>query len=309
MTNKFRHLLQIKGLSAAFITDILNLAEQYRQKTTDATLTSCLQHLTVANLFFEPSTRTRTSFELAAKHLHGDTVSLNVSTSARCKGEDLLDTVRTLAAMQCQLMVIRHEDDGAAEYVANNIKDIAVINAGDGCHAHPTQALLDLFTIRHFKKSFDNLTVSIVGDIAHSRVANSLIHGLSIMGVKQIRLIGPENLLAQDKFSKFENIIFDANMESGITDSDVVVCLRIQKERMQAGDIPNGKEYFEAFGLTQKRLALAKDDAIVMHPGPINREVEIASSVADGPQSVILKQVEFGVIIRMAIMKLLAESI
>ena len=259
----------------------------------------------IFNIFFENSTRTRTTFEIAAKRLSADVVNLNIGSSSTSKGETLLDTVDNLCAMHADMFVVRHAQSGAAHLIARHVApEIHVINAGDGRHAHPTQALLDMFTIRHYKKEFHNLRVAIVGDILHSRVARSQIHALTTLGVPEVRVIAPKTLLPSHVEQLGVRVFHD--MEQGLRDVDVVLMLRLQNERMQGAALPSAQEYFKNYGLTQEKLALAKKDAIVMHPGPMNRGIEIDSSVADGEQSVILPQVTFGIAVRMAVMSLLA---
>jgi aspartate carbamoyltransferase catalytic subunit len=244
---------------------------------------------------------------LAAKRLSADVINMNIATSATSKGESLLDTIRNLEAMHVDMFVVRHALSGAAHFIAQNVAPgISVINAGDGNHAHPTQALLDMFTIRRHKKDFSSLRVAIIGDILHSRVARSQIQALSILGAKEIRVIAPKTLLPVEVTSL--GVTVSHNLEEGLQDIDVVIMLRLQKERMSGALLPSESEYFSNFGLTPEKLAIAKPDAIVMHPGPINRGVEIASEVADGPQSVILQQVSNGIAIRMAIMSLIMQT-
>jgi aspartate carbamoyltransferase catalytic subunit len=258
---------------------------------------------TIVNLFFEASTRTRTTFELAAKRLSADVLNININASSTVKGETLLDTLRNIEAMQCDMFVVRHWQSGAAEFVARHVKPhIAVLNAGDGRHAHPTQAMLDMFTIRRHKADFSRLKVAIVGDILHSRVARSQIHALGSLGVEEIRVVAPKTLLPD--FVETLGVQVFHNMETGLSNVDVIIMLRLQKERMQGALLPSEHEYFRCYGLTEKRLALAKSDVLVMHPGPINRGVEIDSRVADGPHSIILEQVTNGIAVRMAIMSI-----
>ena len=261
----------------------------------------------IFNLFFEPSTRTRTTFEIAAKRLSADVVNLNIATSSQSKGETLLDTVANLTAMHADMFIVRHGESGAAHLIARHVgPDIHVINAGDGRHAHPTQALLDMFTIRHYKGGFNNLRVAIVGDILHSRVARSEIHALTTLGVPEVRVIGPRTLLPRQVQKLGVHVFHD--MEAGLKDVDVVMMLRLQHERMNGALLPSAGEFFKSYGLTPEKLARAKPDAIVMHPGPMNRGVEIDSAVADGRQSVILPQVTFGIAVRMAVMGILAGN-
>jgi aspartate carbamoyltransferase catalytic subunit len=303
-TGHLRHFLTIEGLDKSILTEIMDRAEQFSSITTrQVKKVPLLRGKTIVNLFFENSTRTRTTFELAAKRLSADVMNLNINTSSASKGESLLDTLHNLQAMHSDMFVVRHNQSGAAEFIAENVADhVSVVNAGDGCHAHPTQAMLDMFTIRRHKGEFENLSVAIVGDILHSRVARSQIQALATLGVKDIRVIGPKTLLPSDCGSLGVNVYHD--LETGLADVDVVITLRLQFERMQGALLPSADEYFECYGLTDKTLAYAKPDAIVMHPGPINRGVEIASSVADGPQSVILEQVTHGIAVRMAVMSM-----
>lgn len=266
-----------------------------------------LRGKSVFNLFFENSTRTRTTFEIAAKRLSADVINLDIARSSTAKGETLLDTVANLSAMHADMFVVRHSESGAPHLIAQHCAPhVHVVNAGDGRHAHPTQGLLDMYTIRHFKKDFRNLTVAIVGDIVHSRVARSDIHALNILGVPEIRAVGPKTLVPGDLRDMGVRVCHD--MAEGVRDADVVIMLRLQNERMNGGMLPSSGEFFKHFGLTPDKLALAKPDAIVMHPGPINRGVEIASEVADGKSSVILPQVTFGIAVRMAVMAILAGN-
>ncbi|MEE8378997.1 MAG: aspartate carbamoyltransferase catalytic subunit [Gammaproteobacteria bacterium] len=301
---RLRHLLTIEGLKRQQIIDILDTAESFTSVSAQQVKkVPLLRGKTIVNLFFEPSTRTLTTFELAAKRLSADVLKINVNTSATVKGESLLDMLRNLEAMQCDMFVVRHGDSGAAHLIAQHVAPhISVINAGDGRHAHPTQALLDMFTIRRHKKEFAPLTVTIVGDIMHSRVARSQIHALTTLGVSEVRVVAPKTLIP-DQVERLGVHVFH-NLEEGLRDADVVIMLRLQKERMTGALLPSEQEYFQTFGLTEEKLKLAKPDAIVMHPGPINRGVEIASEVADGPQSVILEQVTNGIAVRMAVMSM-----
>ncbi|MGE0082173.1 MAG: aspartate carbamoyltransferase catalytic subunit [Thiohalomonadaceae bacterium] len=301
---RLRHFLSIEGLRRAHLEEILNLAESFigvgEQQVKKVPL---LRGKTIVNLFFENSTRTRTTFELAAKRLSADVLNMNIATSATSKGESLLDMLRNLEAMHCDMFVVRHADSGAAHFIARHVAPhISVINAGDGRHAHPTQAMLDMFTIRRRKGAFHNLKVAIVGDVLHSRVARSQIHALSLLGTPEIRVIGPRTLVPRDLTNLGVHVFHD--MAAGLAGVDVVIMLRLQRERMQGAYLPTEGEYFDLFGLTPEKLAHAKPDVIVMHPGPINRGVEIASEVADGPHSVILEQVTNGIAVRMAVMSL-----
>jgi aspartate carbamoyltransferase catalytic subunit len=266
----------------------------------------------VFNLFFENSTRTRTTFEIASKRLSADVINLNIAASSASKGESLLDTIDNLAAMHADMFVVRHATSGAPFLIAKHLNDtkqhhVHVVNAGDGRHAHPTQGLLDMYTIRHYKKDFHNLTVAIVGDVLHSRVARSDIHALTILGVPEVRVVAPRTLLPGGLEQMGVRIFTDMN--EGLKGVDVIIMLRLQNERMGGALLPSAQEYFKNYGLTPERLALAKPDAIVMHPGPMNRGVEIDSAVADGPQSVILSQVTFGIAVRMAVMSIVAGTV
>jgi len=261
----------------------------------------------VFNLFFEPSTRTRTTFEIAAKRLSADVINLNIAASSQTKGESLLDTVANLSAMQADIFVVRHDASGVPYLIARHVKPHEhVINAGDGRHAHPTQALLDLYTIRHYNGSFEQLSVAIVGDILNSRVARSDIHALLAMGVRDLRAVGPLTLLPVGLEEL--GLQVHTRLEEGIRNADVIIMLRLQNERMRGALLPSAQEYFGNYGLTPQALRHAKSDCIVMHPGPMNRGVEIDSTVADGPHSVILPQVSFGIAVRMAVLSMVASS-
>lgn len=299
---RLKHFLTIEGLDRSLLLDILNHAESFSGVGERAVKkVPLLRGKTIANLFFEPSTRTRTTFELAAKRLSADVLNLNISSSSAKKGESLLDTLQTLEAMHCDMFIVRHASSGAAHFIASKVAPgISVINGGDGRHAHPTQAMLDMFTIRRHKPDFSALRVAIVGDILHSRVARSEIHALSILGVKEIRVIGPKTLIPADIGTLGVEVIHD--LARGLKDVDVVVMLRLQQERMRSALLPGESEYFNLYGLTEQKLTAAKADAIVMHPGPINRGIEIDSQVADGKRSVILQQVSHGIAVRMAVM-------
>ncbi len=305
---KLKHFLDIEGLNHTVLTDILDTTESFTS-VTDRSIKKVpiLRGKTVANLFFESSTRTRSTFELAAQRLSADILNLNIDTSATIKGESLLDTLHNLEAMQIDMFVIRHQDSGSAHFFAQHVHPrVSVLNAGDGQHAHPTQAMLDMFTIRRHKKQFENLTVAIVGDIKHSRVARSQIHALNLLNTGQVRIIAPRTLIPKRADTLGAQIFND--LDSGLKDVDVIIMLRLQKERMTGALLPSEKEYFRQFGLTSERLSLAKPDAIVMHPGPANRGIEIESSVMDGSQSVILQQVTFGIAVRMAVLSMIASS-
>lgn len=301
-----RHLLGIEGLEPPYITDLLDLAENYALlNRSGKTGRDLLRRRTLINLFFEDSTRTRTSFELAGKRLGADVINMSVSTSSVNKGETLLDTATTLNAMHCDLLVVRHGQSGAPSLLARKV-DAAVINAGDGTHEHPTQALLDALTIRRRKGRLEDLTVAICGDVLHSRVARSNIHLLSAMGCR-IRVVGPPTLIPAEAESLGVSVHHD--MRAGLADADVVMMLRLQRERMTGGLVPSAREFFRFYGLDADKLAHARPDAIVMHPGPMNRGVEIDSDVADDPvRSVVAEQVEMGVAVRMAVLDVLARS-
>ncbi|MEK6663733.1 MAG: aspartate carbamoyltransferase catalytic subunit [Pseudomonadota bacterium] len=307
-TGALRHLLTIEGLSAKLIHSILDTAESFVSVgEREVKKVPLLRGKSIFNLFFEASTRTRTTFEIAAKRLSADVVNLNVSASSQSKGETLLDTVDNLSAMGADMFVVRHAQSGAAHFIARHVAPhIHVVNAGDGRHAHPTQGLLDMFTIRRFKKDFTQLRVAVVGDVMHSRVARSEIHALTTLGVPEVRVIAPRTLLPKGVESLGVHVFND--MQAGLKDVDVVMMLRLQNERMSGTFLPSAQEYFKYYGLTADKLKLAKPDAIVMHPGPMNRGVEIDSSVADGGQAVILPQVTFGIAVRMAVMSMLAGA-
>lgn len=296
-------LISIADLSRDSIIHILDTAKGFLPQKGDIQKIPALSGKIVANVFFEPSTRTLTTFEIAAKKLSADVINFNAQISSIVKGESLVDTMQTLQAMGCDLFVIRHSENGAVQHIADHLApNTPIINAGDGSHAHPTQALLDMLTIQQHKKDFSQVKIAIVGDVLHSRVARSQIHALKALGVPDIRVIGPKGLLPPEIDEMGVQVFHD--VEKGIEGVDVVSLLRLQKERMQRALIPDEKAYFEQFGLSTERLKAAKPDAIVMHPGPINRGVEISAEVADGPQSVILQQVRNGVAIRMAVISL-----
>ncbi len=305
-SGKIRHFLTIEGLPKQTLCNVLDAASSFMPVTKrEVKKVPLLRGKTIFNLFFESSTRTRTTFEIAAKRLSADVININVGDSALVKGESLLDTVANLSAMNADMFVVRHGQSGAPHLIAKHVApNINVINAGDGSHAHPTQALLDMYTIRHFKKKFEGLCVAIVGDISHSRVARSQIHALTTLGATEVRVIAPKTLLPLSIEQLGVSVFND--MDLGLKDVDVIIMLRLQRERMSGINLPSSQEFYRAYGLTRKRLSLAKTDAIVMHPGPINRGVEIESSVADGQSSVILPQVTFGIAVRMAVMSILA---
>ena len=299
------HLLGLEGLSKNHIEKILNVADDLLDDKGNLQKSKILRDMSVANLFFEPSTRTRNTFEIAAKRTSAKTINVDLENSATKKNETLMDTMHTLKAMQIDMFVIRHKQNGLPHRVAENIKGVSILNAGDGINAHPTQALLDMLTIRQHKKSFEDLSVAIVGDIRHSRVARSGIQAMKTLGTTDIRLIAPETLHYKEETPGLER--FDS-LEQGIEGADVIISLRLQKERMIAADIPDEQTYFDGFGLTSDKLKHAKQDAIIMHPGPVNRGIELSSEVADGPQSVILQQVTNGIAVRMAVMEILAGA-
>ena len=306
------HLLTTEDLPRETLVRILDTAASFLE-VSDRSVKKVplLRGKSVFNLFFENSTRTRTTFEIAAKRLSADVINLDVARSSTAKGETLLDTVDNLVAMHADMFVVRHSASGAPYLIAEHLHrtgrpEVHVVNAGDGRHAHPTQGLLDMYTIRHYKQDFSQLKVAIVGDILHSRVARSDIHALKTLGTAEIRAVGPQTLLPTAIEKMGVSVFHD--LRAGIKDCDVVIMLRLQNERMNGALLPSAAEYFKCYGLTPDTLALAKPDAIVMHPGPMNRGVEIASEVADGTQSVILPQVTFGIAIRMAVMSLLAGN-
>ena len=305
---KLKHFLSIEGLSCQLLTEILDTAQSFiTQPEQQIKKVPLLRGKSIVNLFFENSTRTRTTFELAAKRLSADVLSMSIATSSTSKGESLLDTIRNLEAMFVDMFIVRHAISGAAHFIAQHTAPhISVINAGDGQHAHPTQAMLDMFTIRQHKGDFSQLRVAIVGDILHSRVARSEIQALNTLGAKEVRVIAPKTLLPACVNSLGVSVSHD--MHEGLEDIDVVIMLRLQKERMTSALLPSESEYFKGFGLTEAKLKRAKPNAIVMHPGPINRGVEIDSKVADGCQSVILQQVSNGIAVRMAIMAMAMQT-
>jgi len=301
---RLKHFLTVEGLPRELLLYILDAAESFAGVGGRAVKkVPLLRGKTVVNLFFEPSTRTLTTFELAAKRLSADVLNVAVARSSTTKGESLLDTLRTLEAMHCDMFVVRHAESGAAHFIARHVAPhVSVINGGDGRHAHPTQAMLDMFTIRRHKGDFATLAVAIVGDIAHSRVARSQIHALTTLGAREVRVVGPKTLMPSGVEAMGVRAFHD--LERGLADCDVVIMLRLQRERMEAPLLPGEHEYFHCYGLTERRLAAARPDAIVMHPGPLNRGIEIASEVADGPRSVILNQVSYGIALRMAVMSI-----
>jgi aspartate carbamoyltransferase catalytic subunit len=308
--NELIHLLTLENLSKEHILKILDMANQFvsvGQHNREIKKVPLLRGKNVFNLFFENSTRTRTTFEIAAKRLSADVINLDIQASSAAKGETVLDTIDNLVAMQADILTVRHSESGAAAEIAAHVPaHVHIINAGDGANQHPTQGLLDMFTIRHFKQDFGKIKVAIIGDILHSRVARSDIAALKTLGCKEIRVIGPENLLPKNL--DVGGVKVYNSIEEGLLGVDVIIALRIQKERMKSHQVPDGEDFFNKWGLTINRLQLAKPDAIVMHPGPMNRGVEISSEVADGVQSVILQQVTFGIAVRMAVMSIIANS-
>ncbi|HEX6997323.1 MAG TPA: aspartate carbamoyltransferase catalytic subunit [Gammaproteobacteria bacterium] len=307
---ELRHLITLADLDRGHIEQIIDRATEYltgvgRPAPRDDTLAG----YTVANLFFEPSTRTRASFELAAKRLSADVLNLDVNMSSRTKGESIMDTIYTLQAMQVDVFVVRDASTGVPARIAQQVAPhVCVLNAGESEVSHPTQGLLDLMTVLRHKGSLERLTIAIVGDIAHSRVARSAYEAFTKFGAGELRVVGPPELLPGE--DEFAGAVRETELERGIAEADVVMALRLQRERFaQLGDIPDPQEYFRRYGLTLERLAHAKPDAIVMHPGPMNRGVEIESAVADGPQSVIQEQVTNGVAIRMAVLSMVEKHI
>jgi aspartate carbamoyltransferase catalytic subunit len=308
-TGKLRHLLTLDGLDRQIIQDILDQGQRYLRPAGEMPARDdLLAGRTVANLFFEPSTRTRASFELAAKRMSADVLNLDVNTSSRIKGESILDTIYTLQAMQADIFVVRDASAGIPALIAKNVPAyISILNAGEADVSHPTQGLLDLLTIRQHKGRFEDLIVTIIGDIAHSRVARSAAQGLSIMGTQELRLVAPPGLEPDPIYYPGATITDD--IDAGVEGADVLMTLRIQRERIsETSGLINIDEYPRKYGLTEKRLSSAKSDAIVMHPGPMNRDIEIAGSVADGPQSVITEQVTNGLAIRMALLAAVTTS-
>ncbi|WP_271272006.1 aspartate carbamoyltransferase catalytic subunit [Aliamphritea hakodatensis] len=301
---QLKHFLTTEGLSRELLSEILDTADSFVDMSAQQVKkVPLLRGKTVVNLFFEASTRTASTFELAAKRLSADVLNLNISTSSTAKGETLRDTLMTMEAMHSDMFVVRHSDSGAQHYIAQNVTpDVAVINAGDGRHAHPTQAMLDMLTIRQHKGDFSPLKVAIVGDILHSRVARSQIHALRTLGAAEVRVIAPHTLLPRHIEALGVQVYTD--MKQGLKDVDVVMMLRLQRERMLSALLPSEAEFYKLYGLSEDKLQHAHPDAIVMHPGPINRGVEIESAVADGPRSLILNQVTNGIAVRMAVMSM-----
>ena len=302
---RLRHFLDLDGLSRETLVEILDAAESFAPLGERRVRTvPLLRGRTVANLFFENSTRTRTAFELAAKRLSADVLNVDLVSSSTAKGETLLDTLRVLESLQCDTFVVRHSESGAARFIARHVDPaVTVVNGGDGRHAHPTQGLLDMFTIRRHKGRFEDLVVVLIGDVLHSRVARSDLAALRILGAGEVRAVGPATLVPDEVETLGCRVVRD--LDAALEGADVVMGLRLQKERMAGAMVPSSGEFFRRYGLTRERLARAKADAIVMHPGPTNRGVEIAGDVADGPRSVILEQVTAGLAVRMAVMSIL----
>jgi aspartate carbamoyltransferase catalytic subunit len=302
MSSRLRHLTTLEHLPRETIERLLDRAESMREGCAHGTRKlELLSGRTILNLFFEPSTRTRTSFELAARRLSADVINFDIGFSSTSKGEALFDTLHTLEAMHLDAIVVRHKISGTPEeLVRHAMSGVSVINAGDGNRAHPTQGLLDVLTIRQHRPDFSQLTVVICGDVKHSRVARSDVHALKAMGVKEIRLCSPKALMPQE--SEFPGCVITDDFDAAVEGADVVIMLRLQKERMAVTDLPDEAAYFQRYGLDNRRLARAAKGALVMHPGPLNRGIEIAPEVADGPQSRILEQVGNGVFVRMAVL-------
>lgn len=305
---ELRHLLSIEGLPRDVLAHIMDTAQGFMSfGEREVKKVPLLRGKSVFNLFFENSTRTRTTFEIAAQRLSADVFNLDIQRSSTAKGESLLDTIANLEAMDADIFVVRHSQSGAPFLIASHTPEhVHVVNAGDGRHAHPTQGLLDMMTIRHYKRDFSALTVAIVGDIVHSRVARSDIHALTTLGVPEVRAVGPKTLVPSDLRELGVRVCHD--IDEGLRGADVVIALRLQNERMAGGLLPSASEFHMMYGLTPQRLRLAREDVIVMHPGPINRGVELDSAVADGPQSVILPQVRFGIAVRMAVLSIVANT-
>lgn len=299
---KLKHFLSLEGLPRGTLVSILDTAESFVNfGKREIKKVPLLRGKTMVNLFFEPSTRTRTTFEIAGKRLSADVINLNAARMSTIKGESILDTVRTLEAMHTDLFVVRDSAGGTAHLIARHLPPhVRVINAGDGRHAHPTQAMLDMFTIRRVKGKVAGLRVAIIGDLLHSRVARSLIQALTTLGAAEIRAIGPRTLIPTE--IETLGVTKTTDMREGLHEIDVVIMLRLQRERMDGQLVPSAREYFHRYGLTQEKLNFAAEDAMVMHPGPINRGLEISSGVADGSRSVILEQVTNGIAVRMSIM-------
>ena len=306
---RLRHFLDLEGLSRETLLEILDAAESFAPLGERRVRTvPLLRGRTVANLFFENSTRTRTAFELAAKRLSADVLNVDLVSSSTAKGESLLDTLRVLEALQADVFVVRHPESGAARFIARHVDPaVTVINGGDGRHAHPTQGLLDMFTIRRHKGRFEDLVVVLIGDVLHSRVARSDLAALAALGTGEVRAVGPRTLVPDEVESLGCRVVRD--LDEALEGADVVMGLRLQNERMAGAKVPSSGEFFRRYGLTEARLARARPDAIVMHPGPTNRGVEIAGDVADGPRSVILEQVTAGLAVRMAVMSIVTGNV
>ena len=305
-----KHFLTIEGLSTATLTTILDTASSFINDQNQLITSPLLEGRTVMNLFFENSTRTRTTFEAAAKRLSANVLNIDIARSSTSKGETLRDTLWNLEAMAADLFVVRHSSSGAAHFIAKDVCPyVGIINAGDGRHAHPTQAMLDMLTIRReTSRPFAELSVAIIGDIKHSRVARSDVAALQTLGCKDIRVIAPNTLLPVGFQEYGPDVQLFNNMDEGVKDCDVIIALRIQSERIDSPALSSQSEFYKMYGLNKDRLALAKPDCIVMHPGPMNRGVEIDSSIADGPQSVILRQVTNGIAVRMAVLALTMQG-
>ena len=305
---KLRHFLSIEGLDKTQLEEILDTADSFLGVGHRAIKkVPLLRGKTIVNLFFEASTRTRTTFELAAKRLSADVLNININTSATTKGESLVDMLKNIEAMSADMFIVRHAQSGAAHFLAQQVDPhVSIINAGDGSHEHPTQAMLDMLTIKKHKGDFSKLKVAIIGDILHSRVARSEILALRTLGAEDVRIIAPKTLLPHDCNALGASVFSD--MTKGLKDVDVIIMLRLQKERMDSALLPSENEFFQTYGLKHSTLSLAKPDALVMHPGPINRGVEISSEVADGEQSVILDQVNYGIAIRMAVLSMTMQG-
>lgn len=301
-----KHFVTIEGLSKETLTQILDTAETFINENNQLITSPVLEGKTVMNLFFENSTRTRTTFEAAAKRLSANVLNIDIARSSTSKGETLRDTLWNLQAMAADIFVVRHSSSGAAHFIAKDVcPTVAIINAGDGRHAHPTQAMLDMLTIRReTKKPFSELSVAIIGDIKHSRVARSDVAALQTLGCRDIRVIAPNTLLPYGFEEYGSEVRLFNNMDEGVKDCDVIMTLRIQNERIDSPALASQLEFHKMYGLNDARLALAKPDCIVMHPGPMNRGVEITSKIADGSQAVILNQVTNGIAVRMAVLAL-----
>ena len=300
---RLQHLITLEGFSNEQVRELLDRSQRYLRRPGElAARGHALEGITVGNIFTEPSTRTRSSFELAARRLGADVINLEIMLSSRVKGESVLDTIYTLQAMAVDVFVIRDAEPGVGQFVAEHVQEhVSVLSAGEAHLSHPTQGLLDALTILQFKGGFRDLVVAVVGDVRHSRVARSAYQVFSALGVGELRLVAPDGLMPDA--AEMPGTVRFSSLEAGIAHADVIMMLRIQKERMADAAIPDSKDYFARWGLTRARLKLARPEAIVMHPGPMNREVEIASDVADGPQSVIRQQVTNGVAVRMAVLE------